>query len=64
MKKLIVLATTLTIALIFASPVKADSRPCGKPYPHIGAGTFVQVCPLWRAMYRSTMTSDPESRGI
>ena len=48
MKKLMVLATALAIALIFASPVKADSRPCGKPYPHIGAGTFVQVCPLWR----------------
>ena len=48
MKKLIVLAATLVMILAFAPPAKADSRPCGDPYPHIGAGTFVQVCPLWR----------------
>ena len=43
-----VLAATLAMVLAFAAPATAEDYPCGDPYPHIGAGTFVQECPLWR----------------
>jgi hypothetical protein len=53
MKKLMTLAALGAILAIASSaaattPASADAYPCGNPYPHIGAGTFVQVCPLWR----------------
>jgi hypothetical protein len=48
MKKLMMLAVMLAMVLAFGAPAMAEDHPCGDPYPHIGAGTFVQVCPLWR----------------
>jgi hypothetical protein len=48
MRKVVTLAATLAMVLAFTAPAMAEDYPCGDPYPHIGAGTFVQVCPLWR----------------
>ena len=41
-------AILVLAAQAFATPAMAEDYPCGDKYPHIGAGTFVQVCPLWR----------------
>lgn len=50
MKRVMTLATAmLAMVLAFAVPaMAADEYPCDDPYPHIGAGTFVQVCSMWR----------------